>query len=56
MGCGASKVIDNKDSQVQQAIEDDQVKSLRHFKVLLLGAGESGKSTVVKVPAPCSVQ
>lgn len=46
MGCCKSK--DKRTSNVDQYLKDEKIKSLTNFKVLLLGAGESGKSTVIK--------
>lgn len=39
---------DSKNQDVQQQLWMDELQNLYHFKVLVLGAGESGKSTVVK--------
>lgn len=44
MGCLFSK----KTASVEKTIEDAQQQSEREIKVLLLGAGESGKSTIFK--------
>ncbi|CAM9907158.1 unnamed protein product, partial [Discosporangium mesarthrocarpum] len=34
--------------EVDKQLEDLALAEQKHFKILLLGAGESGKSTVVK--------
>ena len=47
MGCNASEpihIINNVDQQLLDAQEEEKYQ----HKILLLGAGESGKSTVVK--------
>ena len=51
MGCGTSsnkqQAIDiNKN--IEEQIEIDRVAAKRELKILLLGAGESGKSTIFK--------
>lgn len=51
MGCAGGKEESKKDPQhntVEKYLNDEAIKALTSFKVLLLGAGESGKSTVVK--------
>jgi hypothetical protein len=50
MGCGASKKFEGgqHDKDVRQMLATEEIRALTHFKVLLLGAGESGKSTVIK--------
>ncbi|CAN0469160.1 unnamed protein product, partial [Ectocarpus sp. 12 AP-2014] len=49
MGCGESKHGDVSPSeQVEQELEECRTNSHYHSKVLLLGAGESGKSTFGK--------
>ena len=50
MGCTSSKSIDNDDfsNDMDRQLLLERIQSLYHFKILLLGAGESGKSTVVK--------
>ena len=51
MGCGAS-YLDKKagiiSASIDEQLEKDRTKKLKEFKILLLGAGESGKSTIVK--------
>lgn len=59
MGCGASQtaVAPSNNPPTNQVIQshstdanlnEESVKSMTRFKVLLLGAGESGKTTVIK--------
>lgn len=50
MGCNASvsSELDTKKNEIDKQLEEDQAKEEFHNKILLLGAGESGKSTVVK--------
>jgi len=49
MGCVQTKENrDENSSDVEKYLKDESIKALTSFKVLLLGAGESGKSTVVK--------
>jgi GTPase SAR1 family protein len=49
MGCSYSKKIaPAEESEVDNYLKEEQVRALTRFKVLLLGAGESGKSTVIK--------
>ena len=52
MGCGASrteqKVALELSNLIDEGIYNDQERSKREVKLLLLGAGESGKSTIVK--------
>ncbi|CAB1120387.1 unnamed protein product [Ectocarpus sp. CCAP 1310/34] len=51
MGCVNSIRIMDADAAtnaVDKQLEDLALADQRHVKVLLLGAGESGKSTVVK--------
>jgi len=51
MGCANStnsKKENPQHEEVEDFLQKENIKSLTNFKVLLLGAGESGKSTVVK--------
>jgi ABC-type polar amino acid transport system ATPase subunit len=47
MGCSASEPVHVLNSVDQQLLDAQEEEKYQH-KILLLGAGESGKSTVVK--------
>ncbi|XP_072569423.1 guanine nucleotide-binding protein G(t) subunit alpha-2 [Paramormyrops kingsleyae] len=47
MGSGAS-AEDKKSKELEKQLQEDAAKESRTVKLLLLGAGESGKSTIVK--------
>ncbi|CAL8259142.1 unnamed protein product [Gadus morhua 'NCC'] len=51
MGCTISaedKAAMERSKMIDKTLRDDEEKSCREVKLLLLGAGESGKSTIVK--------
>jgi GTPase SAR1 family protein len=48
MGCFPSKANDGANVELERQLLQERLENLYQFKVLLLGAGESGKSTVVK--------
>lgn len=51
MGCGTSSIREHGavlNNRIEKQIEKDRVVARREIKALLLGAGESGKSTIFK--------
>ena len=51
MGCTVSaeeRAAMARNKQIEKGLRDDEIAAAKDIKLLLLGAGESGKSTVVK--------
>ena len=48
MGCGGSKTATPESKAIDKALAADKVRIQSEIKLLLLGAGESGKSTIAK--------
>lgn len=50
MGCGGSKDTEEgtRSAEIDKFLEEEKVKFNNEVKLLLLGSGESGKSTVAK--------
>jgi len=48
MGCAASRPEDAVNSKIENELKEDRKKLNREVKLLLLGTGESGKTTITK--------
>ena len=54
MGCGASSdnyldpASEKRNNDIEKQLASDRAKLVKEVKILLLGAGESGKSTILK--------
>jgi hypothetical protein len=48
MGCVASSEEEKKSKELDKKLKEDGEKAARDIKLLLLGAGECGKSTILK--------
>lgn len=48
MGCVASTEEEKKSKELDRKLKEDGEKASRDIKLLLLGAGECGKSTILK--------
>ena len=48
LGSGEKKPLVNETNEAEKLLQASREEEKYRFKVLLLGAGESGKSTVVK--------
>lgn len=57
MGCTISaeeREAIEKSRQIEKVLKEDGVQAAKDVKLLLLGAGESGKSTIVKQMKYCT--
>jgi GTPase SAR1 family protein len=48
MGCGPSGPVERHTEAINRQLRKDASREAQIVKILLLGAGESGKSTIVK--------
>ena len=46
--CAKGSADDDKSASIEKQLKEDKEKYKSTFRLLLLGAGESGKSTIVK--------